>query len=338
MSFFCFIRRKLLSLHITILPNKPMRKFLLLLLSATLSTACVDKDYDLKDVDTDNVTIGDDESEFRIPLAQVLVSMKEIADNGTDIREIFREADVWLPSPLPGNLNRVDLQELQTSQSAVNTLLDALEAQMLTDDSKIDAVAEELCKEEYFDTFRDLLTLPAGTAPETFIPVFISAFRGDEALRDLLGAEVKNVARTYLTTLDVEPIVYEVGHIDISDDVVDMLSDNLDPKTTANPKNTLHLEGMIANRLPVSLHIDPVFDPTQITFDVDIEAHTLENAIPSTRLFADDLRQIVGGITIRIPVTMHYYYPGTNNFPEDSEHPVVIDLRLVKHGGLKLNI
>lgn len=315
-----------------------MRKLFLMFLTAVLCAACVDPDYDLGEVNTDNITIGGDESKFTAPLARVLVSMKEIANNGADIREIFREADVWLPSPLPGGAQSVDLQELRSSQQALNTLLDALEAQMLTDDAKINAVAVELCKDEYFDTFRRLLNLPAGTPSEEFIPIFIDAFRNDPNIRPFLGADIRNVARSYLTTIDVDPIVYDVGPLGISSEVVDMLADNLDPETAANPKNTLHLEGEIANRLPVSLHIDPLFDPTQITFGVDMEAHALVNEIPSTRLFADDLRQIVEGITIRIPVTMHYYYPGANNFPEDSELPIVIDLRLVKHGGLKLDI
>lgn len=315
-----------------------MKKLFLLLLSGALFSACIDKDYDLENVDTDNITIGGDGSEFTAPLARVLVSMKEIANNGSDIREIFREADIWLPSPLPGGAKSVDLQELRTSQQAVNTLLETLESQMLTDDAKINAVAEELCEDKYFDTFRELLNLPAGTDPETFIPAFISAFRTDEMLRETLSAETRNVARSYLTTIDVDPVVYDVGHIGISSEVVDMLSDNLDPETEADPKNTLHLEGEIANRLPVSLHIDPEFDPTQISFGVDLEAHALVNKIPSTRLFDDDLRQIVEGITIRIPVTLQYYYPGANNFPEDSDLPIVIDLRLVKRGGLKLDI
>ena len=61
-------------------------------------TACVDRDYDLSDLDFDNVAIGDENSEFRIPLATVQVSMDEIAENGVNIEAIFREADIWLPS------------------------------------------------------------------------------------------------------------------------------------------------------------------------------------------------------------------------------------------------
>ena len=56
----------------------PMRKLILLLLSGVLSTACVDKDYDLGNIDTDNIAIGDEGSQFRIPLVKVLVSLSLI--------------------------------------------------------------------------------------------------------------------------------------------------------------------------------------------------------------------------------------------------------------------
>lgn len=75
-----------------------MRKLILLLLSGMLSTACVDKDYDLGNIDTDNIAIGDEGSQFRIPLVKVLVSKDEIKNNGGNIEEIFREADSFPPS------------------------------------------------------------------------------------------------------------------------------------------------------------------------------------------------------------------------------------------------
>ena len=46
-------------MHIAIsLHAKPIRKLILLLLSGMLSTACVDKDYDLGNIDTDNIPLG----------------------------------------------------------------------------------------------------------------------------------------------------------------------------------------------------------------------------------------------------------------------------------------
>ena len=113
-----------------------MRKLILLLLSGMLSTACVDKDYDLGNIDTDNIAIGDEGSQFRIPLVKVLVSKDEIKNNGGNIEEIFREADIWFPSQLPDG-KFVDLVKLQDKddQTYVNTLLRARRCRPATPNS-----------------------------------------------------------------------------------------------------------------------------------------------------------------------------------------------------------
>ena len=110
-----------------------------------------------------------------------------------------------------------------------------------------------------------------------------------------------------------------------------MLADNLDPEGTPNARNTLFLYGQITSGLPLSLLLDPSFSPTEITFQVGVGAD-----IPQTQLFAEDLRQIVEGITIRIPVTLTEYYPG-KGFSDD-RYQIVISLSLLKNGGLKLDI
>lgn len=312
-----------------------MRKIFTLFLAGALFTACIDKDYDLENIETDNVTIGGDESEFRIPLASVRVSLNEIASGENNIQKIFAEADVWLPSQLPGsdsNGTYADLVKLAgNTDGYTDGLLDALIAQMLTDDNKINDVAELLCDDKYFDTFREMLHLPAGTQPETFIPVFTEAFRTQKTLREELSTEVKNLARGYLTTMDVELPDYDVGKVDISDDVVDMLAGNL------NAGNTLDLYGEIANELPVTLQIDPIFTPTDVSFHVNVKANTADNEIKPTRLTEENLRQIIAGIQIQIPIELQKYYPG-KGFQENIDHQIVINLRLLKKGGLKLDI
>ena len=92
-----------------------MRKFLPFLFAAALASSCIDNAYDLSNVNTDDVTIGDEDSEYRLPLATVYVSMSELNEGGADIKTLFDEADIWLPSPLPGNAAYVDLRELQNT-------------------------------------------------------------------------------------------------------------------------------------------------------------------------------------------------------------------------------
>lgn len=318
-----------------------MRKLILLLLSGMLSTACVDKDYDLGNIDTDNIAIGDEGSQFRIPLVKVLVSKDEIKNNGGNIEEIFREADIWFPSQLPDG-KFVDLVKLQDKddQTYVNTLLRTLREEMQTSDQTSDAKLAsvvDLVWDKYAAEFLPLLNL---TAPDeqTFKTAFKTAYRNDASLCERLADEVSALARTYLTgSLGIDQLEYEVGHIDISSDIVDMLADNLDPEGTPNARNTLFLYGQITSGLPLSLLLDPSFSPTEITFQVGVSADKASNDIPQTQLFAEDLRQIVEGITIRIPVTLKTYFPG-KGFQGNIQHQIAIDLSLLKTGGLKLDI
>lgn len=312
----------------------PMRKLILLLLSGVLSTACVDKDYDLGNIDTDNIAIGDEGSQFRIPLVKVLVSKDEIKNNDGDIEKIFREADIWFPTQLPDD-KFVDLVKLQNEPAYVNTLLRTLREEMQTSDAKLASVVD-LIWDKYAADFLPLLNL---TAPDeqTFKTAFKTAYRNDASLRERLADEVSALARTYLTgSLGIDQLEYEVGHIDISSDIVDMLADNLDPEGTPNARNTLFLYGQITSRLPLSLRLDPRLSPTEVTFQVEVGVDKTSNDIPETQLFAEDLRQIVEGITIRIPVTLTEYYPG-KGFSDD-QYQIVISLSLLKNGGLKLDI
>ena len=307
-----------------------MRSLLPLFLFGILATSCVDSDYDLADIDTDGVTIGD---EFKLPLATVTVSMNELSDGEFDIKALFDEADIWLPSPLPGGASFVDLEAIQENPAAITPLLEALIGQMQTDDAKINAVAD-LLYTKYLDNFLPLL--PPGTDPQDFKPVFIEAFRNTPIIKDQLTTEVRNLAGSHLTNLKVDDVKYDIGKIDIGSDIVDMLAENLDPKETpeAQRTKTLHIYGEITSGLPVSLTLTPLFSPTEVQFTVPITPN-VKNAIPKTQLFESDLRQIIDGAEIVIPVALEKYFPGSGFTPDQK---IVISLRLVKKGGLKLNL
>ena len=59
------------------------------------------------------------------------------------------------------------------------------------------------------------------------------------------------------------------------------------------------------------------------------------NEIRETQLFESDLRQIIEGAEIILPVSLEKYYPG---YDFTSDQQIVITLRLIKRGGLKLNL
>lgn len=321
-----------------------MRKFFLLLLTGALFTACIDKDYDLENIETDNVTIGGDESKFEIPLAKVLVTLADIANGDVNIQELCEKADKWLPSKLPGNADYVDLTQL-TLHSYTDGIFDALIAEMRSTPAKLDEVTDMIW-DDYRDVFASILGVsPSPENEALFKTAFKTVYDTDDRVLD----EVKSQFSGYLTEdLNVEPIDYNIGRVDISDDVVDMIADNLDPEGSGSSKNSLYLAGEIASKLPISLYLEPELKSvpedgspatTILKFDVEVDATKGTNEIKDsekTRLYAEGLRQLLNNAAINIPVTLEKYYPG-KGFETDKSQ-IEIKLYLIKNGGLKLDI
>ena len=92
--------------------------------------------------------------------------------------------------------------------------------------------------------------------------------------------------------------------------------------------------GEIISALPVSLQFSPRFYPTEVEFDIRVEPN-VKAKIGETRLHENDLRQIIDGTEIILPVKLEKYFPGSGFTPDQK---IVIALRLVKRGGLKLNL
>lgn len=312
-----------------------MKKLPLLFLVGLLAAGCVDKEYDLKDVETDNIAIGDSQSEFRCPLMTIRVSMQEITDNGIDIENVFRETDIWLPTELPDAY--VDIRRLVSDEAYVSTLLDLLVDELLISDTKLDQVVELIWNTP---AYRQSVT---GSVPEldlddadTFRSLFRSLYQNNAQVRELLDEQVRLLAHDYLTALQVDDITYDIDRIDLDDNIVDMLAENLDPEGTPDAKNTLHIYGTIANRLPLSAEIQARLRPTLIEVPVQIDAKSEENVIAETPIYGEDLRTLIHGCQVVIPVTLDRYY--RNGFDNTADCQLLIELHLVKRGGLKLNL
>ena len=312
-----------------------MKKLPLLFLVGLLAAGCVDKEYDLKDVETDNIAIGDSQSEFRCPLMTIRVSMQEITDNGIDIENVFRETDIWLPTELPDAY--VDIRRLVSDEAYVSTLLDLLVDELLVSDTKLDQVVELIWNTP---AYRQSVT---GSVPEldlddadTFRSLFRSLYQNNAQVRELLDEQVRLLAHDYLTALQVDDITYDFDRIDLDDNIVDMLAENLDPEGTPDAKNTLPIYGTIANRLPLSAEIQARLRPTLIEVPVQIDAKSEENVIAETPIYGEDLRTLIHGCQVVIPVTLDRYY--RNGFDNTADCQLLIELHLVKRGGLKLNL
>ena len=307
-----------------------MKKFLLLLAGfALLSTSCIDDDYDLSDVSTDNVTLG--EKELRFPLVKIKVSTRDLQRNGVDVEEIFEEANDWLPSQLPAEY--VDLERLVGDEAYLDDLLGRLMDQMLVDQEKLDVVSHRICA-GYKAEFLESVGLPS-MPDDQFLDMFRKEFAGNHLIQD----QTRKLAQDYLFDLSIDPMSFRIDRIELSNDMVKMLSDNLDPEGTPNPKSTLNLYGDLLSVLPLSVVMHPSFVSTGVDFDIKVDATADVNPIEeseATRIYSNDLRRIVDGVEISIPIRLERYYP-QHGFQSVDEQ-VVIDLKLIKRGGLHLDL
>lgn len=183
-----------------------MKNFLFLLCILSLCFGC-DKAYDLNKIESGDVTIGNDQSEWIMPLAQITVGMDELQDGSADIRAIFDEVDIWLPTTLPGNAEWVDIVRLSSDGTYLDGMLEALIDEMLVPGSKkMDEVVDLIWSNEgYRERFTALI--PADSE-ELFKAEFKKFFGEDneagEALRDTMG----ELAREFLSQIKINTITY----------------------------------------------------------------------------------------------------------------------------------
>ena len=237
-----------------------MRKFLTIFTLSLLAVSCIDNDYDLSDIDTDDIGIGDENSVFTCPLMTLRVAVADIVNEQGDLDGILAEADVWLPNRLPDGAEAVDVKRLtggdgqQAQQAYVQTLLTALQEEIDADasDRKLEQIARQIYAEYREDFLPDYLPVDVDEAE------YIAAFRTvyhQQATHDLIWENIELFAARYLTTnlrIDVRPFV--LSGIDVGADVRDMIVGGDESKTS------LSLFGDIATDLPVSFSAEPSFE------------------------------------------------------------------------------
>ncbi|MDE7304744.1 MAG: hypothetical protein K2N04_02380 [Alistipes sp.] len=306
-----------------------MKKLLFLCLLGMLSASCIDKEYDLTGIDTDGIAVGDATSRFTVPLVTVTVALDDIHDSEGSLQEMLDEADIWLPSQLPGGAEYVDFARLYVDDAYLGELTGALVEEMGRSDERLNKVAD-LAWRSYKKDFLALLGLSEASADKTrFKAAFVKLFATNAALRQQTEAS----ARKYLQLLNVSDLSYELGSLDLGE-VLDMLTENLDPQGTVDPVNTLSIEGKVESTLPLSMRLLPAFTPTGLElspFTIEVDA-TMD--VPPTRIYAEDLRALANASNVKIvvPVELQKYYPGRTLDPR----PISIRLSMVKTGPLHL--
>lgn len=322
-----------------------MRKFLTIFTLSLLAVSCIDNDYDLSDIDTDDIGIGDENSVFTCPLMTLRVAVADIVNEQGDLDGILAEADVWLPSRLPDGAEAVDVKRLtggdgqQAQQAYVQTLLTVLQEEIDADasDRKLEQIARQIYAEYREDFLPDYLPVDVDEAE------YIAAFRTvyhQQATHDLIWENIELFAARYLTTnlrIDVRPFV--LSGIDVGADVRDMIVGGDESKTS------LSLFGDIATDLPVSFSAEPSFkaevegsDRTLFSFPSFTVFPTAEAPveIEETSVSADALTVIFDQETrIELNMQLENYYPGRSL---DLGQGITINLKVRKKGGLIFNV
>ena len=290
-----------------------MRKFLTIFTLSLLAVSCIDNDYDLSDIDTDDIGIGDENSVFTCPLMTLRVAVADIVNEQGDLDGILAEA--------------------------VQTLLTALQEEIDADasDRKLEQIARQIYAEYREDFLPDYLPVDVDEAE------YIAAFRTvyhQQATHDLIWENIELFAARYLTTnlrIDVRPFV--LSGIDVGADVRDMIVGGDESKTS------LSLFGDIATDLPVSFSAEPSFeaevegsDRTLFSFPSFTVFPTAEAPveIEETSVSADALTVIFDQETrIELNMQLENYYPGRSL---DLGQGITINLKVRKKGGLIFNV
>lgn len=310
-----------------------MKKLLLFAGLLVLSASCVDESYDLNKISDKVLVIGSDSSSFRVALGTVTISKNDLLRCGMDVEALFQEADIWLPTTLPEG-NYVDLSRADTT-AYMTKILNSLTAQLLTDDAKMSAITN-LIWQKYKDTYIGALQLAETTDEATFKSTFLTSYRNNETARAKLNGIIRDQANKFLVGMrQLGSIEYPIDPIKLSKKVIDMLVDNLDPRGTEPAVNTLCAYGTLENDLPVGLELSSVFEPTTVYLEATADAKQQDGIIKETRIYGDELRQIISGCTLNLHIALNHYYPGQTAV---TKRPIRIRIYMIKRGALKINL
>lgn len=321
-----------------------MKRFCLLftLAAAMMLVSCVDDEYDLSNIDSDNITIGGDESEFLMPLAEISYAAGNIKTGSHDesIIVLYDQINNWVPSTLPDGAEYIDLQKLNEKEYKLS-ILNALFAEMIADEERREAVCAYI-----LDAYKDDLIEALRASKNTVVAmaaIQLATTEQETAVKLLSGLFVAypddvhpifdEISDNDLIDLSIDDVYIEIPAMDISDDVEAMLTDNIDSSSESNPVNALYLFGKAYSDFPVKFSLRPYIEFTNIDLgNITIDKETT-TPINEVRIYSEDLLTLFNGSRLIIPITLDRYYPNAA-FSEESKLDLSLSLR--KTGGLTL--
>ena len=323
-----------------------MKRLLFFILLCISVAGCIDNAYDLSKLDSSDdagIVIGNDNSEFRMPLATISFSVasfnQSAADGTISITDLVNEVNIWLPSTLPGGVDYIEIGRLSEDSDYLNSILSALVNEMNADEQKRNEVCSLIAKE-----YRgDILSILDGLIPSVMLSSIYN-LSDDEAgaalaglyvvFNDIVTGAIKSVSADFLLGLEMDKVSFNIPSLDLSSEIYEMLAENLDPDHEANPVNALYIYGTIESQLPISFILYPSLEGLRAQFG-EIEVSEGVNPFNDVRLTADDLYTLTQGYgsSFNTSIYLDRYYV---NKEISNDQKVSINLKLRKIGGLKL--
>ncbi len=305
--------------------------------------ACIDESYDLSKIKGDDIAIGNEESEFEMPLANVTLRASQFVTESdkvdSDVVAIYEEADIWLPTQLPTNTDYINVVKMEEDITYLENILDALFVEMEQSVTKRKAVCNLIAtshRNDFVEALGSSLPEPVMAqireVSDDEAAALIEQLFLDHTIQDNISHSIAEVAKGRLTEMQMKDVVYEIGDLGLGDEVEQMIIDNLDPKGVEPVVNALYLSGTIDCEFPFTILVEPRVDGTNINLG-ELYVSNEVVKIEEVRLYADDMLALCEGATMTLPIRILRYYPH-HGFGDKCE--VHIHLQLRKTGNLQL--
>ena len=304
-----------------------------------LLCSCIDERYDLSNIESSEIAIGNDESEFLMPLAQISIRVDRLVaeseEGEENILDLYGEASIWIPA-VPDFL---DVPRLSEDEAYLASILEALFEEMHTSETKRMEVCTLIAtsyREEFISMLsgslpQEILNPILNTDNETGARLIADLFMQNEWQEEVFDS-ICELASSHICNLQIDDVVYEIPRLQISSDVKQMLRNNLDPIEAEHATNALYLFGSIESELPFQFQINPYFEQTAINIGA-LHIGQDPTAFDHVRISAEDLECLFEGSRLHMPVLIEKYYP-QQGINLDQEIKLSISLR--KTGSLIL--
>lgn len=294
-----------------------MKKFLLFAAVCVVASSCVDNDFDLSDINTDDVAIGSDASVFHIPLANITVKADAVSGEDGTLESILADADLWIPTTT---------KELDLHHFDANKLVDELFEELNTNKDRREAIAESITDGEY----------EAGVRAS--LPTELRGLDLKEAFRDHfdvlygrteLRSEIGRIIREQVGSLNeiIPEISAEMDGFGLEDDMIDMLTGSGDVRLYGTVSNYMPVSGTVS--LVLSRRGEQQAEILRLDLPADFKNTTQEFSVT-----IDDsaLRGMAEEMQMNVSLDLDAYFPRQTL----GDTVLKLALKLEKKGGLNI--